>query len=43
MVKSLGDKAVYRVEESLKMHSCLVDVLHTIRSPRTAEQEKIGV
>jgi hypothetical protein len=31
-IKSLGDKAVYRVEESVKMHSCLVDVLHTIRS-----------
>jgi hypothetical protein len=32
-IKSLGDKAVYRVEESVKMHSCLVDVLHTIRNP----------
>src|SRR5262249_19086109 len=32
-IKSLGDKAVYRVEESVKMRSYLVDVLHTIRSP----------
>ena len=32
-IKSLGDEAVYRVEESLKMHSSLIDVLHTIRSP----------
>jgi hypothetical protein len=30
-IKSLGDKAVYRVEESVKMRSPLVDVLHTIR------------
>jgi hypothetical protein len=30
-VKPLGDKAVYRVEESVKMRSPLVDVLHTIR------------
>ena len=32
-IKSLGDKAVYRVEESVKLRSRLVDVLHTIRSP----------
>ena len=32
-IKSLGDKAVYRVEKSVKLHSCVVDVLHTIRSP----------
>jgi hypothetical protein len=32
-IKSLGDKAVYRVEESLKMRCSLVDVLRTIRSP----------
>src|SRR5215467_3874203 len=32
-IKSLGDRAVYRVEESLKMRCSLVDVLHTIRSP----------
>jgi hypothetical protein len=32
-IKSLGDKAVYRVEESLKMRRSLVDVLRTIRSP----------
>ena len=29
----LGDKAAYRVEESLKMRCSLVDVLRTIRSP----------
>jgi hypothetical protein len=32
-IKSLGDKAVYRVEESLKMRCSLVDALRTIRSP----------
>ena len=32
-IKSLGDKAVCRVEESLKMRCSLVDVLRTIRSP----------
>ncbi len=32
-IKSLGDKAVYRVEESLKMRCSLVDVLRTIRGP----------
>jgi hypothetical protein len=32
-IKSLGDKAVYRVEESVKMRSSLIDVLHTIRNP----------
>ncbi|MGC1930988.1 MAG: hypothetical protein WA667_18620, partial [Candidatus Nitrosopolaris sp.] len=32
-IKSLGDKAVYRVEESVKMQSCIIDVLRTIRSP----------
>ena len=32
-IKSLGDKAVYSVEESIKMRSSLVDVLRTIRSP----------
>ena len=26
----LGDKAVYRVEESVKMHSSIADALHTI-------------
>ena len=31
-IKSLGDRAVYRVEESLKMRCSLVDVLRTIRS-----------
>ncbi|MFY9794137.1 MAG: hypothetical protein WAJ93_00450, partial [Candidatus Nitrosopolaris sp.] len=30
-IKSVGDKAVYRVEESVKMRSSLVDVLHTIK------------
>jgi hypothetical protein len=33
-IKSLGDKAVYRVEESVKMRSSIVDALHTIRNPR---------
>ena len=32
-IKSLGDKAVYRVEESVKMRSSIVDALHTIRNP----------
>jgi len=32
-IKSLGDKALYRVEESVKMRCSLVDVLRTIRSP----------
>ena len=30
-IKSRGDKAVYRVEESLKMRSSIVDALHTIK------------
>ena len=30
-IKSLGDKAVYRVEESLKMRSSIVDALYTIK------------
>ena len=38
-IKSLGDKVGYRVEESVKMRSYLVDVLHTIRSP-SEEQNK---
>ncbi|MGA9151851.1 MAG: hypothetical protein WBZ36_14835 [Candidatus Nitrosopolaris sp.] len=29
-IKSLGDKAVYRVEESVKMRSSIGDALHTI-------------
>ena len=29
-IKSLGTKAVYRVEESLKMDSTIGDALHTI-------------
>lgn len=32
-IKSLGDRAVYRVEESVKMHSPIADALHTIRNP----------
>jgi hypothetical protein len=41
-IKSLGDKAVYRVEESLKMRCSLVDVLRTIRSPSQPQtSEKI--
>jgi hypothetical protein len=39
-IKSLGDKAVYRVEESVKMRSCLVDLLHTIRSPSELQNRK---
>ena len=31
-IKSLGDKAVYRAEESLKMRCPIVDVLRMIRS-----------
>jgi hypothetical protein len=32
-IKSLDDKAVYMVEESVKMHSSIIDVLNKIRSP----------
>jgi len=32
-IKSLGDRAVYRVEESVKMRSYIVDALHMIRNP----------
>jgi hypothetical protein len=32
-IKSLGDRAVCRVEESVKMRSYLVDALHRIRNP----------
>ena len=32
-IKSLGDRAVYRVEESVKMRSSIVDALRTIRNP----------
>jgi hypothetical protein len=39
-IKSLGDKAVYRVEESVKMRSPLVDVLHTIRSPSEPQDKR---
>ena len=39
-IKSLGDKAVYRVEESLKFRSCLIDVLHTIRSPSELQDKE---
>src|SRR5215831_12358827 len=39
-IKPLGDKAVYRVEESVKMRSCLVDVLHTIRSPNELQNKE---
>jgi len=41
-IKSLGDKAVYRVEESVKMRCSLIDVLRTIRSPSSAEQKKLS-
>jgi hypothetical protein len=39
-IKSLGDKAVYRVEESVKVRSSLVDVLHTIRGSPSELQKK---
>jgi hypothetical protein len=39
-IKSLGDKAVYRVEESVKMRCSLVDVLRTIRSPTELQDKK---
>jgi hypothetical protein len=29
-IKSLDDRAVYRLEESVKMHSSIVDASHTI-------------
>jgi hypothetical protein len=29
-IKSLGDKAVYTGKESVKIHSSILDVLHTI-------------
>src|SRR5215467_9499930 len=38
-IKSLGDKAVYRVEESVKMWCPIVDILRTIRSPSIVEQK----
>jgi hypothetical protein len=39
-IKSRGDKAVYRVEESVKMRSCIIDVLHTIRSPNEPQDKR---
>jgi hypothetical protein len=39
-IKSLGDKAVYRVEESVKMRCSLVDVLHTIRCSSEPQNKK---
>ena len=39
-IKSLGDKAVYRVEESVMMQSPLVDVLHTIRNPSEQQNKE---
>ena len=39
-IKSLGDKAVYRVEESLKMRCSLVDLLHKIRSPSEPQNKE---
>ena len=38
-IKSLGDKAVYRVEESVKMRCSIVDVLRTIRSTRELQKK----
>ena len=40
-IKSLGDKAVYRVEESVKMHSSFVDALHnTIKTVQSQDYTK---
>ena len=40
-IKSLNDKAVYRVEESVKIRSCVVHVLHThIRSPTELQNKE---
>jgi hypothetical protein len=39
-IKSLGDKAVYRVEESVKMRCSLVGVLRTIRSPSRPQNKE---
>ena len=39
-IKSLGDKAVYRVEESVMMRSPLVDTLHTIRDPSEQQNKE---
>jgi hypothetical protein len=39
-IKSLGDKAIYRVEESVKLRSSLVDVLHMIRSPSETQDNR---
>ncbi len=39
-IKSRVDKAVYRVEESLKMRSCVIDVLHTSRSPSEPQDKR---
>ncbi|MDP9288903.1 MAG: hypothetical protein M3P08_11990 [Thermoproteota archaeon] len=41
-IKSLGDKAVRRAEESLKLSSPLVEGLHTIRKS-SGECKSIGV
>ncbi len=38
-IKSFRDKAVYRVEESVKLRSCLVDVLHTIRLQKSRQDQ----
>ena len=39
-IKSLGNKAVYRVEESVKMRSSIIDVLNKIRSPSEPQDKK---
>ncbi|MGB6532343.1 MAG: hypothetical protein WBF33_29930, partial [Candidatus Nitrosopolaris sp.] len=39
-IKSLGDRAVYRVEESVKMRSSIIDVLNTIRSPCESQSKE---
>jgi hypothetical protein len=41
-IKSLGDKAVYRVEESVKMRCTIVDILRTIRSPSEPQNKKLS-
>ena len=36
-IKSLGDKAVYRVEEPVKMHSFIVDALQTVTRTKPSQ------
>ncbi len=39
-IKSLGDKAVYRVEESVKMRSSITDILNKIRTPSEPQNKE---